>query len=44
MVISNNLERSGLFLPLDNKAFIQDTESLAKQPRFEDWKVIKAQH
>ena len=44
MVISDNLERSGLFLPLDNKAFIQDTESLANQPRFEDWKVIKAQH
>ena len=44
MVISDNLERSGLFLPLDNKAFIQDAESLANQPRFEDWKVIKAQH
>ena len=44
MVISDNLERSGLFLPLDNKAFMQDSESLANQPRFEDWKVIKAQH
>ena len=43
-VISNNLERSGLFLPIDNKAFIQDESSLVIQPRFEDWKVIKAQH
>ena len=43
-VISDNLERSGLFIPIDQKAFIQSTESLASQPRFEDWKVIKAQH
>ena len=43
-VISDNLERSGLFIPLDQKAFIQNNESLSKQPRFEDWKVIKAQH
>ncbi len=43
-VISDNLERSGLFLPIDNKAFIQDPSSLATQPRFEDWKIIKAQH
>ena len=44
MVISDNLERSGLFLPIDKKVFIQNKESLASQPRFEDWKVIKAQH
>ena len=43
-VISDNLERSGLFLPIDQKAFIQSSESLSTQPRFEDWKVIKAQH
>ena len=43
-VISDNLERSGLFLPISQKAFIQDNKSLASQPRFEDWKVIKAQH
>jgi len=43
-VISNNLERSGLFIPKDKKSFIQDNESLNKQPRFEDWKLIKAQH
>lgn len=44
MVISDNLERSGLFSPIDQKAFIQNPESLAMQPRFEDWKIIKAQH
>ncbi len=43
-VISDNLERSGLFIPIDQKAFIQSSESLSSQPRFEDWKVIKAQH
>ncbi len=43
-VISDNLERSGLFLPIDKKSFIQDSKSLSTQPRFEDWKLIKAQH
>ena len=43
-VISDNLERSGLFVPIDKKAFIQSSKSLFNQPRFEDWKVIKAQH
>lgn len=44
LAISDNLERSGLFLPINKKAFIQDIASLANQPRFEDWKIIKAQH
>ena len=43
-VISDNLERSGLFLPIDKRSFIQDNKSLANKPRFEDWKLIKAQH
>ena len=43
-VISDNLERSGLFISIDQKAFIQSSESLSNQPRFEDWKLIKAQH
>jgi len=42
-VISDNLERSGLFLPIDKRSFIQDNESLSNKPRFEDWKLIKAQ-
>ena len=44
LVISDNLERSGLFVPINQQAFIQSSESLADQPRFEDWKVLKAQH
>tara|TARA_Y100000590_G_scaffold343074_1_gene391870 strand:- start:14 stop:1333 length:1320 start_codon:yes stop_codon:yes gene_type:complete len=43
-VISENLERSGLFMPIEKNAFIQSVDSLAVQPRFEDWKIIKAQH
>ncbi|MDC2992395.1 Tol-Pal system beta propeller repeat protein TolB [Pelagibacteraceae bacterium] len=43
-VISDNLERSGLFLSINDKSFIQDVKSLAERPRFEDWKIIKAQH
>ena len=43
-VISDNLERSGLFLPIDRDAFIQNNEELSKQIRFEDWKVIKSQY
>ena len=42
-VISNNLERSGLFRPLDRRAFIQDAASLQVRPRFSDWRVINAQ-
>ena len=42
-VISNNLARSGLFLPLDRKSFIEDTESIVERPRFGDWRVINAQ-
>ena len=43
-VISDNLERSGLFIPKDKDSFIQNNESLSKQPRFEDWKLINADH
>jgi TolB protein len=42
-VISANLERSGLFKPIDPKSFIQTPESLKVQPRFADWRVIGAQ-
>jgi TolB protein len=43
-VISANLERSGLFRPLDPKAFIQTPEALKNQPpRFADWRAINAQ-
>lgn len=42
-VISNDLERSGLFRPIEQKAFIQTAASLANQPRFPEWRVINAQ-
>ena len=42
-VVSADLERSGLFKPIDPKAFIQDAASLQVQPRFGDWRVINAQ-
>jgi TolB protein len=42
-VIAADLERSGLFKPIDKRAFIQSAESLAVQPRFGDWRQINAQ-
>ncbi len=42
-VISNDLQRSGLFAPLDPKTFVQDSQALQAGPRFADWKVINAQ-
>ncbi len=42
-VMSADLERSGLFKSINKEAFIQDTESMHLRPRFEDWRLIKAQ-
>ncbi len=42
-VITTDLERSGLFRPLDPKAFLQDLTSLDVQPRFADWRTLAAQ-
>ena len=42
-VVSGDLERSGLFKPIDPAAFIQTPSSLQVQPRFTDWRVINAQ-
>lgn len=42
-VVSADLERSGLFRPVDKAAFIQDPASTQVQPRFPDWRVIGAQ-
>lgn len=42
-VIAADLERSGLFRPIDQKAFIQDAESLNLLPRFGDWRIINSQ-
>ena len=42
-VISANLERSGLFAPVDPNAFIQAPVSLNVRPKFADWRVLNAQ-
>jgi len=42
-VVSADLERSGLFKPIDRKAFIQSPDSLQQNIRFADWKLINAQ-
>lgn len=39
-VIRADLERSGLFKPVDPKAHIQSPAQMRVQPRFQDWRVI----
>lgn len=41
-VISANLERSGLFRPLDPRSFLQNPQDAAMMPRFPDWRAINA--
>src|ERR1700760_4231309 len=42
-VVAADLERSGLFKPIDRKAFIQTPEALQQNVRFADWKLLNAQ-
>jgi len=42
-VISADLERSGLFVPIDPRAFIQSAADIDVAPRFGDWRTINAQ-
>jgi len=42
-VVSADLERSGLFQPLDRRAFIQQITDSRTAPRFGDWRIINAQ-
>src|ERR671918_624124 len=42
-VISADLERSGLFRPIDRRAFIQSPEQLRGLPHFADWRLINAE-
>jgi TolB protein len=42
-VVSADLERSGLFRPIDRRAFIQSPEQLRGVPRFGDWRLINAE-
>src|SRR4051812_30030690 len=38
-VITNDLRRSGLFQPVDRKAFIEQVTNPDAPPRFQDWRV-----
>lgn len=42
-VVSADLERSGLFRPLDPASFVERLRDLNTAPRFQDWRVINAQ-
>lgn len=42
-VIAADLQRSGLFKPIDKRAFIQTDGALSTLPRFGDWRIINAQ-
>ena len=42
-VITADLARSGLFRPIEKKAFIQSPADIGIQPRFGDWRLINAQ-
>jgi len=42
-VVSADLERSGLFRPIDPRSFIQNVSLGDTQPRFPDWRQINAQ-
>lgn len=41
-VISDDLERSGLFRPISKSAFIENITAGTAQPRFADWRQINA--
>lgn len=41
-IIIANLRRSGLFAPIDQKAYIQQISNFNDAPRFNDWKSIGA--
>ncbi len=42
-IIETNLKRSGLFNPLKKDSFLQSSDIAHIKPRFEDWRLIKAQ-
>jgi len=42
-VIEVNFRRSGLFNPLKKDSFVQNPDVAHVKPRFEDWRLIKAQ-
>tara|TARA_B100000945_G_scaffold204_1_gene180 strand:- start:98 stop:1444 length:1347 start_codon:yes stop_codon:yes gene_type:complete len=42
-VISSDLERSGLFRPISQKAFIETEKSLDILPKFQNWRILNVQ-
>jgi TolB protein len=42
-VVANDLRSSGLFIPIDQAAFIEQGVGTDSVPRFEDWRVVNAQ-
>ena len=42
-IIENNFKATGLFNPLNKEAFVQKPDITHLKPRFEDWRLIKAQ-
>lgn len=42
-VVAADLQRSGLFKPIDQQAFVQRDLSMNAVPRFQDWRVIDTQ-
>src|SRR5471030_1722969 len=42
-VVRADLERSGLFKPIDPKAFVDHVANVNVVPNFANWRVIKAQ-
>ncbi|MFG1465757.1 Tol-Pal system beta propeller repeat protein TolB [Xanthobacter sp. DSM 24535] len=42
-VVSADLKRSGLFAPIEPKAFVENITNPDQAPRFQDWRVINAQ-
>jgi TolB protein len=41
--VANDLKSSGLFIPIDQAAFIEQGLGPDRMPRFEDWRVVNAQ-
>ncbi len=42
-VVRGNLERSGLFAPIDPRAYLEKITNFQSFPRFADWRTIRAQ-
>ena len=42
-IVAADLESSGLFIPLDSKAFIEQIRDINIQPRYADWRSVGAE-